>query len=165
MKLAITYDYEDIKDVETVNEIKKFSTIFKKCIKYCIEEEDIETNNSIEIYIRFTNNEQIKLINNEYRNIDKATDVLSFPMYESYEVKRELENGTIPINQLGDIIISIEKTKEQANEYEHSFERELIYLITHAMFHLLGYDHMEEDEKEVMREKEEKVMDKLNIKR
>ncbi|MBE5822174.1 MAG: rRNA maturation RNase YbeY [Clostridiales bacterium] len=165
MKIKITHDYQDIKNTKYVDSIKEYNKTIQKCVKYCIEEEDIKTSNNIEIYIRYTNNQEIKIINNEYRNIDRPTDVLSFPMYEPYEVKQELENNKMPINQLGDIIISIEKTKEQAEEYGHAFERELIYLITHAMFHLLGYDHMEDDEKKIMRDKEEKIMDKLNIKR
>lgn len=165
MKIKITHDYKDIKKTGYEEIIKKYNDIIKKCARYCFEEENIKTKNTIEIYIRYTNNEHIRLVNNEYRGIDKATDVLSFPMYEFYEIKQELENEEMPINQLGDIIISIEKTEEQAKEFGHSFERELIYLITHAMFHLLGYDHMVIKEKKVMREKEEKIMDKLYIKR
>ena len=165
MKLKITNDYRDIKQTEYADEIKKYSKTIRKCAKYCLQQEEIKTKNTIEIYIRYTNNEHIKLINNEYRDIDKPTDVLSFPMYESNEVKAELQNEQMPICQLGDIVISIEKTISQAEEYEHSFERELMYLITHAMFHLLGYDHMKESEKKVMREKEEAIMDKLKIKK
>ena len=163
MKLNIAHEYKEIKGTEYYERIKKYKSVIKKCIEYCIKEEEIKTDKTIEIYIRYTNNEEIKKINKEYRNIDKETDVLSFPMYESFEVKEELGNGQMPIYHLGDIIISIEKVEKQSIEYGHPFERELIYLITHAMFHLLGYDHMEEEEKKVMREKEESVMVELDI--
>ena len=97
-----------------------------------------------------------------YRNIDKETDVLSFPMFEKEEIEQ------VPDNQfdvLGDIVISIERVKEQAIEYGHSFERELSYMVVHGFYHLLGYDHMVEEDKIKMREKEENILNKLNIKR
>lgn len=107
-----------------------------------------------EISISFVDNAEIKELNREYRNIDRETDVLSFPMDEDL---------MIPIPLLGDIIISVEKAVEQSNEFGHSLDRELAYLTAHSMFHLMGYDHMEEEEKEIMREKEKKVMRRLRI--
>ena len=101
-----------------------------------------------EISVTFTDNENIRLLNNEYRNIDRETDVLSFPMED---------DGDVVV--LGDVVISLEKAKEQAEEYGHSIEREISFLCVHSCLHLLGYDHetSEEDEK-VMFEKQEEIL-------
>ena len=122
--------------------------------------------NICDVYVKFTTNEEIRKINNEFRNIDKPTDVLSFPMYEREDIAALKEDTQDEIEKiLGDIIVSIEKVKEQANEYGHSFERELSYLVTHGMLHLLGYDHIIEEEKSVMREREEEILAMLNFSR
>ena len=108
----------------------------------------------------------IKRINKEYRNIDKETDVLSFPMFQKEEIEgliKKKENIVTDI--LGDVVISIPRVYEQAEEYNHSFERELSYMVVHGFYHLMGYDHMEEEEKKIMRQKEENVLQKLNITR
>ncbi len=107
-----------------------------------------------EISISFVDNEEIKALNREYRGIDQATDVLSFPMDEDL---------LTPIQLLGDIIISVEKAVEQSKEYGHSIERELAYLTAHSMLHLCGHDHMEEEEKTLMRDKEKKIMSNLGV--
>lgn len=136
--------------------------LLKKVVQTVLEVEQVK--HDMDIYITLTNNEEIHTINKEYRNVDKPTDVLSFPMYERneiYKLKEEKESDVEEI--LGDIIISIPKVKEQADEYGHSFERELAYLLTHGMLHLLGYDHMIEEEKTIMRKQEEIVLAKLNI--
>ncbi|EHL17973.2 metalloprotein, YbeY/UPF0054family [Peptoanaerobacter stomatis] len=134
-----------------------------KVIEACEEEEKIGFDN--EISLTFTDNIGIRQINKDYRDIDKETDVLSFPMYDIDELEEEKMSQDKHIKPLGDIVVSLEKAKEQAEEYGHSFEREVCYLVCHSMFHLMGYDHMEEEEKEIMREKEKKVMKKLNISR
>lgn len=108
----------------------------------------------VEVSISFVDNVEIKELNKMYRNIDKATDVLSFPMDEDI---------LVPMPLLGDIIISIETAREQANELGHSLNREICYLIAHSMFHLMGYDHMEEEEKKEMRLKEKQVMKDMGI--
>ena len=96
----------------------------------------------------------------EHRQIDKETDVLSFPMFE----KEELEKRNSLIKDvLGDVVISIDRVKEQAIEYGHSFERELAYMVVHGFYHLMGYDHMEENDKILMRQKEENVLGRLKI--
>ena len=136
--------------------------LLKKVVQTVLEVEQVK--HDMDIYITLTNNEEIHTINKEYRNVDKPTDVLSFPMYERneiYKLKEEKESDVEEI--LGDIIISIPKVKEQADEYGHSLERELAYLLTHGMLHLLGYDHMIEEEKTIMRKQEEIVLAKLNI--
>lgn len=102
--------------------------------------------------------EEIQELNAEYRNIDKETDVLSFPMLEFPEDEDMLTYETgIPV-MLGDIVISTTRAAEQAEEYGHSLEREICYLSVHSVLHLLGYDHMEEDEKRVMRAREKAIM-------
>ncbi len=136
--------------------------IINKVIETVLELEEIK--HELDIYITLTNNEEIHIINKEYRDVDRPTDVLSFPMYEREEISRLREDKVDDTEEiLGDIIISIPKVKEQAEEYGHSYERELAYLTTHGMLHLLGYDHMIDEEKIIMREHEEKVLEKLNI--
>ena len=142
-----------------IEENKEYINILNKVLEKCFEEENLDPK-KLYINIVLTNPQNIKEINKQYRNIDKETDVLSFPMFEKEEIK-ELGNENQDI--LGDIVISIEKVKEQAVEYEHSFERELAYMVVHGFYHLMGYDHMEESDKKEMREKEENILEKLNI--
>ena len=102
--------------------------------------------------------------NSEFRKIDKETDVLSFPMFEKDELDMMVEKGNNEIPEtIGDIIISVDRVAEQAKEYGHSFERELAYMVVHGFYHLMGYDHMVEEDKVVMRAKEENVLNMLNI--
>ncbi len=118
-----------------------------------------------EVSVTICDNGEIREINREYRNIDNATDVLSFPMYSYSEpmvLSEEILEGE---NMLGDIVISLERAREQAEEYGHSTERELSFLTVHSMLHLLGYDHMEEEERAVMREREEYFLEKIGQRR
>ena len=151
----------------TVNDVKlqgKEEEIIRKVVKKVLKEEGIK--HDVDVYITLTNNEEIRKINKEYRNIDKPTDVLSFPMYEREDIKTLRKPKEDDVEEiLGDIVISVSKVIAQSKEYGHSYERELAYLTTHGMLHLLGYDHMEDDEKEEMREHEEAVLSKLNISR
>ena len=118
------------------------------------------------ITVTFTNPEEIRKINKKYRKIDKATDVLSFPMFEKEELEQKIASKDFLYeDMLGDLIISIEKVKEQAIEYGHSFERELSYMLVHGFYHLMGYDHIEEEDKKKMRPKEEKILNELKITR
>lgn len=133
----------------------------EKVIEACEKEEGVLFDN--EISIIFTDNENIRQINAEYREKDEFTDVLSFPIYEKDELEKEKNSDVNNIRPLGDIVISVEKAQEQAEDFGHSFEREMCYLVCHSMFHLMGYDHMEEEEKKEMRAKEEKIMNELNI--
>lgn len=113
-----------------------------------------------EISLTLVSLEEIRELNRDYRDVDRETDVLSFPQFESVEDMPEI--GELC---LGDVVICIEKVEEQAEEFGHSFERELIYLFVHSLLHLLGYDHMEDDEKAVMRAKEEVVMKAIELER
>lgn len=148
-----------------IEENERYEKIIKKVIEKCFKEEKIE-NSKLYVSITLTNPENIHQINKEYRDVDRETDVLSFPMFEKSELdekikKQEFEHEDI----LGDIVISIDRVKEQAEEYGHSFEREFAYMLVHGFYHLMGYDHIKEEDKIIMRPKEEKVLNELDIRR
>src|SRR5690606_9865606 len=126
--------------------------LIERVIRESLRVEGIGEN--YEVSISFVDNEEIKALNREFRGVDRETDVLSFPMEDEFDF-------SIPL--LGDIVISLEKADEQAKDYGHTLEREVAYLTCHSMFHLMGYDHMNEDEKRIMREKEKEVMRNLRI--
>ena len=143
----------------------EFEEIIKKVIEQCFKEEKLE-NSKLNISITLTTPENIRKINKEYRNVDNETDVLSFPIFEKEELDKKILNNKFEYEDiLGDIVISIKRVEEQAKEYGHSFERELSYMIVHGFYHLMGYDHIKEEDKLVMRSKEEKVLTKLGITR
>lgn len=108
----------------------------------------------LEISLTVVSSSVIHELNRDYRGVDSETDVLSFPLWNG-----EFEND----NLLGDIVISIDKVKEQAKEYGHSVKREFIYLVIHSLLHLLGYDHLTEEDKEEMRISEKRIMKELEI--
>ena len=134
-------DKVDIKD-----EIIK---LMNESIEIIMENENFADEYNIDVMI--VDNEKIREINSEYRDIDKPTDVLSFPIVDMYDGEIKSSLGDIDKDEgaiiLGDIIISIEKAMEQALEYGHSLEREMIFLLTHGVYHLLGYDHDNEEER------------------
>lgn len=134
-----------------------------------------EVNIPYQISLLFVDNNEIREINRETRGIDKSTDVLSFPMldYPKDKVYKEVYKDT-KFNEiyldgeelvLGDMVLSLERAKEQSIEYNHSFNREVCYLVVHSILHLLGYDHMEDEEKKRMRKREEEILGDLNITR
>ena len=148
-----------------IEEKEEYEKIIKRVLEQCFKEEKL-LNSKLYITITLTNPENIKEINKQYRNIERATDVLSFPMFEKDELEQKIKDNDFKYpDVLGDIIISIEKVEEQAKEYEHSFERELSYMLVHGFYHLMGYDHIEEEDKKRMRPKEEKILNDLEIKR
>lgn len=146
--------------------------LMEKSCEIAIKSETGIENAPVEIGVTIVDAEEIRAINSEFRGIDKTTDVLSFPQYadaediawEIEETEAEiLEDGfNIPI---GDVVICYDQALKQAEEYGTGRDRELIYLFVHSIFHLLGYDHMEEDEKKAMREHEEYVMKEINLPR
>lgn len=142
-------------------------------IEFALKEEEVDI--KCEVSLLFVDNEEIKEINKDTRGIDRETDVLSFPMleYEDKKVFKDLYKDH-KFSQsdfdgeelvLGDIVLSLEKALEQSQEYNHSFEREASYLVVHSVLHLLGYDHMEDEDKVIMRSREEDILNKLNITR
>ncbi|MBQ3931398.1 MAG: rRNA maturation RNase YbeY [Firmicutes bacterium] len=117
------------------------------------------------ISVSFVDKAEIKRLNKEYRGVDKVTDVLSFPLYESGYIPAPEDLTEDEELALGDVVICEEVCEAQAKEYGHSIEREIIYLFTHSVFHLLGYDHETEEDKADMRAREEEVMSLLGLKR
>lgn len=135
--------------------------LIRRCCHAVLELEKFD--GSAEVSVSFVDNEQIHKLNKEYRNIDKPTDVLSFPLGENGEYDK---NPDTDAYMLGDIVISVEKAIEQAEEYGHTLQREIGYLTVHSMLHLMGYDHVDGGVEAVrMREKEENVLTNLGLKR
>lgn len=139
----------------------------KTCMEETLRYEDFEEN--VEISLTFTDNEGIHEVNRETRGIDRPTDVLSFPLLETEEdgtlviYDEDFVDGVLP---LGDILLSVEKAAQQAEEFGHTFLREVAFLTVHSMLHLLGYDHErgEKEEKEMFF-KQEEILNRLNITR
>ena len=130
----------------------------KKTIRAALEEEEFPCDAMVSV--TFTDEEGIREKNRQYRGIDKATDVLSFPIYD-------MKNGDRPapgeIAELGDIVLSLETAARQGEEYGHGFKRECAFLVAHSVLHLLGYDHMEEDDEREMRARQRAIMKKLGL--
>jgi len=156
--------------VEITKELEKS---VEEIILYTLKEEEVTI--PCEISVIFVDNEEIREINKDMRNIDKVTDVLSFPMleYENHKIFKDLYIGykfeITDLNEgnlvLGDMALSLERALEQSEEYGHSYLREVCYLVVHSILHLLGYDHMEEQDKIVMRKREEEILNRFNINR
>lgn len=115
-------------------------------------EKEYDSKTPVYVSLLFTGNDEIQVINREYRDKDQPTDVISFAYHET----EDFDIG--PYDTLGDIVISLERVVEQAKEYNHSPKRELFYVLTHGVLHLLGYDHIEEEERKEMRAKEEEIL-------
>lgn len=165
--MTINIEYETTKKLDL-----DYKSLIERVIGQALDYEECPYESEISVVL--TDNEAIQLINKEYRNIDAPTDVLSFPMihYEkpsdfsllecNIEANFNPESGEL---LLGDIIISVDKVMEQAKLYGHTEERELAFLVAHSMLHLFGYDHMEEEERTLMEEKQENILAILNITR
>lgn len=140
---------------ETSEEIKEIETV-KKLLEFAIEHEKL---GNVEFNVIIVDNEYIHTLNKEHRGIDRETDVITFALEDYEDIKYE------DYRLLGDIYISIDKAKSQAEEYGHSFLRELSFLAIHGFLHLLGYDHMKEEEEKVMFARQEMILDAFGIKR
>ena len=135
----------------------KLKMLVRKAILATLKYEDVNMN--LEVSVTFTDNEGIRELNREYRNIDRATDVLSFPQI-NYDDGEELSAGEM----LGDIVLSLERAREQAEEFGHSFERECAFLCAHSTLHLLGYDHELSDADDAdMRRRQSEIMKKMGL--
>lgn len=134
--------------------------LIKKVVKASLDYEGIK--DDAEVSFTLTDNDTIHMLNKKHRGIDRPTDVLSFPLID---FSKETVNDTKGTLYLGDIIISIEKALSQAEEYGHSIERELGFLTAHSMLHLLGYDHMTEDEEKVMFAKQDDILNEIGLRR
>lgn len=157
MNIEIFYSNEQDK-LDPPSDIEQ---LIERCTRAALAEEEIDED--AQVSVTLVDNEAIREINREHRDIDRATDVLSFPLGDEDSFDTDPETGAI---LLGDIVISLERAAEQAKEFGHSFYREVAFLITHSLFHLLGYDHVdsEEDEK-LMFGKQDKVLEALGITR
>lgn len=155
--------FEDTQDKHLVDE--KLQELVLAVAETALEHEGF--NKKSEISVLFVDNEQIREINNDFRQIDSATDVLSFPMlsFDGTKVVDDIGDSYLGTVVLGDIVLSLERAAAQAEEYGHSFEREVGFLVCHSVLHLLGYDHEEESERAVMREKEEAILEKIGLTR
>lgn len=145
---------------ENTTDIKVNEELINSVIAESLRYEGVSDN--CEVSVTIVDNDEIHSINLKHRGIDRPTDVLSFPLID-------FEKETLPDDgskiYLGDIIISIEKAEEQAKEYGHSLDREIGFLTAHSMLHLLGYDHMAEDEEKIMFKKQEEILNNLNLRR
>ena len=138
---------------ETKEEIKELADI-----KYVLEvAQKLENLDNIEFNVIIVDNEYIHSLNKEYRHIDRPTDVITFALEDYEDVKYD------GFRLLGDIYISLDKAKEQAIEYNHSFKREICFLAVHGFLHLLGYDHMEKQEEKIMFDKQEVILNEAGI--
>ncbi len=165
--MTFNFEYEAADQIEF-----NYETLIKKVIEACLDYENCPY--ETEISILLTDDDRIREINREYREIDRPTDVLSFPGVE-YEIPGSFDGLEENIADwfhpetgellLGDIVISVDRARLQAQEYGHSLEREIAFLTAHSMFHLFGYDHMEEEERISMEEKQNAVLEKLEIRR
>lgn len=148
--IDITYDISDVQEFMDEEKINEF-------VDMILEHEELENTENTYVSFLITTNDVIQNINSEYRGKDTPTDVISFAYNETENIG--------PFDILGDIIISAEKVTEQAKEYGHSTEREFYYVLCHGMLHLLGYDHIDDEDKKVMREKEEELLKEIGYER
>ena len=148
--IDITYDISDVQEFMDEEKINEF-------VDMILEHEELENTENTYVSFLITTNDIIQNINSEYRGKDTPTDVISFAYNETENIG--------PFDILGDIIISAEKVTEQAKEYGHSTEREFYYVLCHGMLHLLGYDHIDDEDKKVMREKEEELLKEIGYER
>ena len=137
---------------EEIKEIEDIKIVLNKTI-------EVEKLKSVNFNVIIVDNEYIHKLNKEYRGIDRPTDVISFALEDSKDIEYE------DFRLLGDIYISLDRAKEQAEEYGHSFKREICFLAVHGLLHLLGYDHMEKEEEEIMFKKQEEILKLVNITR
>jgi len=160
---------EIIAVIENEQDKKEFTSVHEKLISDVIEATLKHESFMHDCFVSVTlvDNESIREINFEQRNIDSATDVLSFPVLEFEDGKMIENTGDYFEGKLilGDIVVSLERAMEQSIEYGHSYERELGYLVCHSVLHLLGYDHEDEEEREIMRQKEEASLEMLSLTR
>nr|WP_233711455.1 rRNA maturation RNase YbeY [Lederbergia citrisecunda] len=149
--------------IDETNELTESdSNLIKNLLNYAAKEEKVE--DGTELSIMIVSNDEIQKINKEYRGKDYATDVISFAMEELGEDELEIKGSDMP-RMLGDIIISIDKAKEQSIEYGHSFTRELGFLTIHGFLHLLGYDHIEEADEKKMFKRQNELLEGYGLER
>ncbi|GGM31288.1 endoribonuclease YbeY [Paraliobacillus quinghaiensis] len=147
---------------ETNSITEAYIDLIEKLLTYAAEAEGVTQ--EAELSINFVDNREIQIINRNYRQIDQPTDVISFALEERVEGELAIIGEDLPV-ALGDIVISVDKVKEQAEEYKHSFERELGFLVLHGFLHLLGYDHIKEEDEKQMFLKQEELLNGFGLQR
>lgn len=157
MDIDINWEEDSFSDAEKQKMQKLLEKGLSAVLSLCDESDEAEVSLSL------VTDDQIRQLNRDYRGIDRPTDVLSFALKE--DNPQDPQVFGVQDNLLGDIVISVERAQCQADEYGHSFERELLYLAIHGILHLLGYDHETEEERVTMRTKEEEVLDFLGLQR
>lgn len=158
-KMNLKIDFEN--DQEALPVTYRLKMLVRAAVAATLDYEQYE--NPIEVSVTFTDNEKIRELNRKFRGIDRATDVLSFPLFDF-----EGETDEPPVDELlgmlGDIVLSLEQAKKQAEEYGHSFEREAAFLTVHSMLHLLGYDHETSKEDEAdMRRRQSEILERMGL--
>lgn len=156
--MALSISYLDETSEVQAEELDLIKQLLNKAAEY----ENLS--GEIEVSITFVDNEKIRKINKQYRNMDKPTDVISFALEEQVEGEVEIVGVTLP-RILGDIVISIPKAKQQAKVYNHSYRRELGFLALHGFLHLLGYDHGTEKEEQMMFQRQKEILEKHGLTR
>ena len=150
-------------------EQEKMNAIFEQAVQAALEAEGVRT--PVEVSLSVVSEELIRETNRDFREIDKVTDVLSFPLIEYYDMTPEegVAQGDVDPDTgevcLGDVIICYQRAMEQAQEFGHSLEREMGFLTVHSILHLLGYDHMEPEEEEIMTEKQKAILEGIGLHR
>ncbi|WP_374721691.1 rRNA maturation RNase YbeY [Peribacillus tepidiphilus] len=155
--MSLSIDFLDETDKVTEENIE----LVESLLQFAASKEGIE---EAELSVTFVDNNRIREINKEYRKKDAPTDVISFALEEMGEEEVGIVGADMP-RVLGDIIISIERAREQAEEYGHSFDRELGFLALHGLLHLLGYDHMTEEEEKIMFSKQKDILNEYGLQR
>lgn len=156
--IDLTYDLETNVYDAFFEELSE-DNYLKQYIKEILKSEEVTSDKPFYLSIMLTDNKSIQVINRDYRGKDSPTDVISFAYHET----EDFDIG--PYDVLGDIIISLERVEEQRIEYNHSFEREFFYVLTHGVLHILGYDHIDEEDKKIMRCREEEILAKFGYRR
>ena len=155
MKLKIYFENDQAK--HSIH--YKLQMLIRRTILETLDYEGME--NDVEVSVTFVDDEGIRTLNKKFRNMDKPTDVLSFPLLD-YEGESEEPFFDELCHNLGDIVISLERAMAQANEFGHSFEREVAFLTAHSMLHLLGYDHVNSEEEDIeMRRRQREILENM----
>ncbi len=154
----VQIDFQD--ETDSVDEA--FVDLIQRLVEFAAEKEQVTPQS--EVSISFVDNDYIQELNRNYRQKDQSTDVISFAMQELGEGEVEVQSSEMPAI-LGDIVISVDKAKEQSEEFDHSFERELGFLALHGFLHLLGYDHMEKEDEKTMFSRQEEILHEYGLKR
>lgn len=158
-KMLCKIDFENRQELLPLS--YKLKMLVRLAVETTLDYEQYE--NPIEVSVTFTDNEGIRELNRKFRNIDRPTDVLSFPLFD-YTGESEEPPVDEFVGMLGDIVISLEQAKKQAEEFGHSFEREAAFLTVHSMLHLLGYDHEAGgDEEADMRRRQREILDRMGL--